>query len=190
VKLVNSKWTPSCAPKIQNGRLSMLQLQILNRNHVKNHGTYSIFESSMNFKGVQTFWEKSDKFYKILPWLDLHKSEFSWAHMYVRIRIRKQVPKGLSLNKKKRVWIWNSNLTILIIQIKLVRISFKLPKFIVSYYFNTVASTVTPRASHSCPSPGAPDNPHYLVIRRVGPGPSGTIQEGTQGLDPPAHHGW
>jgi hypothetical protein len=29
----------------------------------------------MNFKGVQTFWEKYDKFSKILSWLDLHKSD-------------------------------------------------------------------------------------------------------------------
>jgi hypothetical protein len=42
------------------------QLQIPNRNHVKNPGTNSTIESSMNFKGVQTFWEKSDKFTKIL----------------------------------------------------------------------------------------------------------------------------
>jgi hypothetical protein len=76
-------------------------LQIPNRNHVKNPGTDSIFESSMKFKGVQTFWEKSDKFSKILPWLRLHKSEFSWAHLYVRIRVTKQMPKGLGLKKEK-----------------------------------------------------------------------------------------
>jgi hypothetical protein len=35
------------------------------------------FEASMNFKGVQTLWKKSDKFTKILSQLDLHKSEFS-----------------------------------------------------------------------------------------------------------------
>jgi hypothetical protein len=42
----------------------------------------------MNFKGVQTLggggWRKSGKFTKILAWLDLHKSEFSWAHLYAR----------------------------------------------------------------------------------------------------------
>jgi hypothetical protein len=27
----------------------------------------NLFESSMNFKGVQTIWEKSDEFFKILP---------------------------------------------------------------------------------------------------------------------------
>jgi hypothetical protein len=87
----------------------------------------------MNFKGVQTFWEKSDKFSKILPWLDLHKSEYSWAHLYLRIRVTKQESKRLGLNKKKRVWIWNSNLIIFIIQTKLARISFKLLKYPVSY---------------------------------------------------------
>jgi hypothetical protein len=44
-------------------QLSQLcRLQIPNINHVKNPGIDSIFESSMNFKGVQTSWEKSDKF--------------------------------------------------------------------------------------------------------------------------------
>jgi hypothetical protein len=43
------------------------------------------FESSMNCKGVQTIREKSDKFSTILSSLDLHKSEFSWAHLYARI---------------------------------------------------------------------------------------------------------
>jgi hypothetical protein len=37
---------------------------IPNRSRVKNPGTTSLFESSMNFKGVQTFWGKSDKFSK------------------------------------------------------------------------------------------------------------------------------
>jgi hypothetical protein len=39
----------------------------------------------MNFKGVQTFWEKSGKFTKILSQQGLHKSEFSWAHLYAKI---------------------------------------------------------------------------------------------------------
>jgi hypothetical protein len=39
----------------------------------------------MNFKEVQTFWEKSNKFSKIPSWVGLHQSEFSWAHLYVRI---------------------------------------------------------------------------------------------------------
>jgi hypothetical protein len=55
----------------------------------------------MNFKGVQTFWAKSDKFSKILSWLDLHKSEFSWADLYVIIRVTIQVPKGLVWIKRK-----------------------------------------------------------------------------------------
>jgi hypothetical protein len=47
-------------------QLSQLcQCHINNRNHDKNLGTDKIFESSMNFKGVQTFWEKSDKFSEI-----------------------------------------------------------------------------------------------------------------------------
>jgi hypothetical protein len=47
-------------------QLSQLcRLQIPNGNHVKILGTDSIFDSSMNFKGVQTFWGKSDKFFKI-----------------------------------------------------------------------------------------------------------------------------
>jgi hypothetical protein len=76
-------------------------LQIPNRKHGKNPGTDSIFESSMDFKGVQTFWKKSEKFFKILSWLDIHKSEFSWAHLYVRIQVTKQEPKRLGLNKKE-----------------------------------------------------------------------------------------
>jgi hypothetical protein len=44
----------------------LCQLQILNRNLVKILGTDSIFESFMNFKGVQTFWEKTNKFFKNL----------------------------------------------------------------------------------------------------------------------------
>jgi hypothetical protein len=41
-------------------------LKIHNIIHVKNPRTDSIFESSLNFKGVQTFWEKYEKFSKIL----------------------------------------------------------------------------------------------------------------------------
>jgi hypothetical protein len=47
----------------------------------------------MNFKGVQTLWEKSDKFVKILSQYDLHKSEFSWAHMYAKIGVLTQASK-------------------------------------------------------------------------------------------------
>jgi hypothetical protein len=38
----------------------------------------------MKFKGVQTLLEKSGKFPKILSYLELHKSELSWAHLYAR----------------------------------------------------------------------------------------------------------
>jgi hypothetical protein len=57
-------------------------LQIANKNHGKNPGIDSIFESSMNFKGLQTFWKNSDKFS-----LDLifTKVNLVWAHLYVRI---------------------------------------------------------------------------------------------------------
>jgi hypothetical protein len=41
------------------------------------------FESSLNFRGVQTFLEKSDKFSKIPSSHGLHKSEFSWVHLYI-----------------------------------------------------------------------------------------------------------
>jgi hypothetical protein len=47
----------------------------------------------MNFKGVQTLWEKSGKFTKILSQHDLHKSEFNWAHLYVKIGVLIQVSK-------------------------------------------------------------------------------------------------
>jgi hypothetical protein len=39
----------------------------------------------LNFKGVQTFWEKSDKFTKILSLTDLHECEFSWSQLYAII---------------------------------------------------------------------------------------------------------
>jgi hypothetical protein len=38
----------------------------------------------MNFKGIQILWEKSGKSTKNLSQLVLHKSEFSWAHLYAR----------------------------------------------------------------------------------------------------------
>jgi hypothetical protein len=95
----------------------------------------------MNFKRSSNLLEKSDKFSKIPFWFDLPKSEFSCVHLYVRFWVTKQVPKGL-VWIKKRVWIWNSNLTMFIIQTKLARISFKIPKYIVSYCLNTVDATV------------------------------------------------
>jgi hypothetical protein len=51
------------------------------------------FESSMNFKGVQTLWEKSGKLSKILAQRHLHKSEFSWAHLYAKIGVLTQASK-------------------------------------------------------------------------------------------------
>jgi hypothetical protein len=39
----------------------------------------------MNFKEVETLWEASVKFSKILSQHDLHKSEFSWAQLYAKI---------------------------------------------------------------------------------------------------------
>jgi hypothetical protein len=47
----------------------------------------------MNFKGVQTLWEKSGKFTKILSQRDLDKSEFSLAHMYAKIGLLIQATK-------------------------------------------------------------------------------------------------
>jgi hypothetical protein len=38
----------------------------------------------MNFKGVQTLWEKSGKFTKNLSQLVLHNNEFSWEYLYAR----------------------------------------------------------------------------------------------------------
>jgi hypothetical protein len=51
---------------------------------LKNLRTDSIFESSMNFKGVQNFLEKSDKLSKILSSHGIDKSEFSCTHSYVK----------------------------------------------------------------------------------------------------------
>jgi hypothetical protein len=47
----------------------------------------------MNFKGVQTLWEKSGKFTKILSQHGLHKSEFSWEHLYAKIGVLTQASK-------------------------------------------------------------------------------------------------
>jgi hypothetical protein len=76
-KLVNSKWKPSHAPKTLKCCM-MLDWKIINNFfnctdfklpieiNLKNPGIDSIFEYSMNFKEIQTFWEKSKKFSKIL----------------------------------------------------------------------------------------------------------------------------
>jgi hypothetical protein len=47
----------------------------------------------MNFKGVQTLWEKSGKFTKILSQHGLYKSKFSWAHLYAKIGVLTQASK-------------------------------------------------------------------------------------------------
>jgi hypothetical protein len=41
----------------------------------------------MNFKGLQTLWEKFGKFTKILAQHDIHKTEFMWAHLYGKIGV-------------------------------------------------------------------------------------------------------
>jgi hypothetical protein len=57
----------------------------------------------MNFKGVQTLWEKSSKFTKNLYRLDPHKSEFSWAHLHARFWSSNTSVKKLGLKLKKGV---------------------------------------------------------------------------------------
>jgi hypothetical protein len=51
------------------------------------------FETSMNFKRVQTLCEKSGKFTKILSQHDLHKRELIWAHLYTKIGVLTQASK-------------------------------------------------------------------------------------------------
>jgi hypothetical protein len=55
----------------------------------------------MNFKRDSNLLEKYDKFSKVRGSLDLHKSAFSWVHLYVRLHVTKQVPKGLVQIKEK-----------------------------------------------------------------------------------------
>jgi hypothetical protein len=43
------------------------------------------FESSLNFKGVQTFLEKSDKFFKIPSSHDTLEYNFTLTHLYSNI---------------------------------------------------------------------------------------------------------
>jgi hypothetical protein len=81
--------------------------------------------------------EKSDKFSKIPSSDDLCQNEFSWVHLDVRFQVTKQVPNGLvriketSLNLKFNPYniLWT---------VKLAKISFKLPNYIVSYYSGIV----------------------------------------------------
>jgi adenylate cyclase class IV len=56
----------------------------------------------MNFKGVQTLWEKSRKFSKILSQLGFHKSEFSLAHLYARFWSSNTSAKRLDLKKIRK----------------------------------------------------------------------------------------
>jgi hypothetical protein len=60
-------------------------LPIPNQLQVINSGTKIKIETSSNFKGFQTFMEKSDNFYKILSsqaWLE---DNFTLAHLYLNI---------------------------------------------------------------------------------------------------------
>jgi hypothetical protein len=43
------------------------------------------FKSSMNFKGVPTFLEKSDEFFKIPPSLDILQYNFTLTHLFSNI---------------------------------------------------------------------------------------------------------
>jgi hypothetical protein len=62
----------------------LCQHPILNIIRVKNPGTDSAFESLKNFKRDLHLLEKSDEFSKVPSWPDLHRSEFSWGHLYAR----------------------------------------------------------------------------------------------------------
>ncbi len=60
-------------------------LPILNRIQVIKFGTPSTLNLSLNFKGVQTFLEKSDKFSKIPCLLDILEYNFTLTHLYSNI---------------------------------------------------------------------------------------------------------
>jgi hypothetical protein len=53
----NSQLLHEARLKYSEQHYKLCRLQIPNRNKVKNPRTNSIFESLINFKGVQTFWE-------------------------------------------------------------------------------------------------------------------------------------
>jgi hypothetical protein len=107
-KFKNSKCVAYLAPKFPNfsfGRLGyyeqfskLCQHPITNITIDENPGSDSTFESLMNFKMGLNLLKKSSKFPKILSWLDLHKSEFSWDHLYARMWVTIQVPNSV-------VWI-------------------------------------------------------------------------------------
>jgi hypothetical protein len=61
------------------------ELQIPKGLQVINSGTKFKIETSSNFKGVQTFLEKSDKFYKILSSQSSLEDNFTFAHLYSNI---------------------------------------------------------------------------------------------------------
>jgi hypothetical protein len=72
----------------------------------------------MNFKGVQTLWEKLDKFTKILSQHGLNNGEFSFLHLYARSWSSNTCVKVSWFENNKGVWIWNSNHTTHIIHTK------------------------------------------------------------------------
>jgi hypothetical protein len=82
---------------------------------------------------VPTFLEKSDKFSKIPSSHDLCQNEFSWVHLDVRFRVTKQVPNDL-VQIKETCLNLKFNPYNISWMVKLARISFKLPNYIVSYY--------------------------------------------------------
>jgi hypothetical protein len=112
-------------------------LPIPNRIPVIKFGRHSTLNLSLIFYGVQIFLKKSDKFSKIISSHNLYQNEFSWVHLCVRFRVTKQVSNRLvriketSLNLKFNTY----NISWMV---KLARISFKLPNYIVSYYLDTV----------------------------------------------------
>jgi hypothetical protein len=59
------------------------------------------FESSLKFKGVKTLWKKSGKFTENLSGLGIHKSEFSWVHLYARFWSYNTSVKRLDLKIRK-----------------------------------------------------------------------------------------
>jgi hypothetical protein len=61
------------------------KLQIPSGLQVTNSGTNTNLNFSLNFKGVQTFLEKSDKFSKIPTLHDILKYEFIMTHFYSNI---------------------------------------------------------------------------------------------------------
>jgi hypothetical protein len=65
------------------------------------------FEYSLNFKGVQTFLEKSDKFSKIPSSYDILKYEFRLTQLYSNIGSAFTGEKGLGLINVQKSWPLN-----------------------------------------------------------------------------------